>query len=922
MIKIKKVYKKICNREILNVTDINFPDAGIIGIFGESGSGKTTLLNILSLICNDFEGDIEFNNLSYKELIKEKNESLLRQNLIGYMHQNPFLIDNLTIEENLLLSFETDNTLIIKTKIERVLKEVGLYSKAKQLVKNLSGGEKQRVSIARCLIKNYKVVLCDEPTGNLDFRNSESFMKLIKEISSRILFIVVSHDVKKTLSYCDGYIKLKDGIVVEKSLKEEKESSINHKLGESNKLNKLFIKKYINSFFKFKKVRCLLFSIISIIAFISIGTICILKNDISSSMKSSFSKIFDSNDIVVNQNFDEKNNRIKDSCEIDIIQGIQRNFPDCVESYGNIYSNNFENIFKDTNNLSLVTSTKSIPIEGYSIRNFNEVIPPYLIEDMTYIMKRESLLADEIILSLNEKQINDMCFDLKIKRNADELFKTIKEDGVYVSLNVSNVSWGYDDQEIFQVVGFVKSNSKTIYHDDLSFSEVLFENQLHLNSTYHSEKEYEPWTLRKSHYIKLNANCSDFLVNSLSNDLLSSYCFEPINDSYLSSFEINKSYWNSCYVVYRKPSGSFNTQIIKNLEENSYENFVISSLNSYINVGSSFLSGFMNPIALSSSEELNSEIIDGYVSYKNSGSIEDSFKENIEKGIFAGILNSFGVNLRIKNQSSHSKIIGNYSSSINEVLISTAMKEKLNIDIHDFIYLGMVNVSEINTENPRIYKTKIEVCGIVESDEYELYGNSYFSILLFQELFKTKYENFIPNALILKAKENINIEKQIDLLSSSFKDYSFSSPFLNMNKNIDNTLFIIEIILTIFAIFSNVISILLIREILLSIVNEFERDVILFKIMGKENKDSLEVFDRFVIKIFLKTLISSLFFCFLISVLISITIAKQSGTAPVFSINVSLIFIFIVLAILFFLFARNSIMKSINKINFYEIMRK
>lgn len=216
------------------ITDLNltFSDTGFVAILGKSGCGKTTLLNILGGIDLDYIGSVEFDD---KEMQKASHNDILthRSHTTSFIYQKGSLFDNMTVKQNLEIVLNMQNK---KANIKDMLEKVGLSGYENKKVKELSGGEKQRVAIARSLLKDSKVILADEPTSALDSKNAHRILALLKEISKDKLVIIVSHDVKKVMMYVDRAIKFVDGAV-------EEDKIVNEVTGEVKPFKKRLPKK-------------------------------------------------------------------------------------------------------------------------------------------------------------------------------------------------------------------------------------------------------------------------------------------------------------------------------------------------------------------------------------------------------------------------------------------------------------------------------------------------------------------------------------------------------------------------------------------------------------------------------------------------------------------------------------------------------
>ena len=206
MLELRNIYKKYKDNYVLNNISLNFPSHGLISILGESGSGKSTLLNIIGLIDTPSKGKYYINK---KDTSKLKNKKIdnIHKSFISFIFQQYNLIENMTVENNININNDSKNFI----SIVKMLKIENLLTKK---VKDLSGGEKQRVVIARSLMNNPKVILADEPTGALDSINRKIVMELLKKISKDCLVIMVTHNEDDAYKYSNRVIKLCDGRVV------------------------------------------------------------------------------------------------------------------------------------------------------------------------------------------------------------------------------------------------------------------------------------------------------------------------------------------------------------------------------------------------------------------------------------------------------------------------------------------------------------------------------------------------------------------------------------------------------------------------------------------------------------------------------------------------------------------------------------
>jgi putative ABC transport system ATP-binding protein len=219
LIDIKNVRKQYSSGEdvveALSGVDISIESGEFITIMGQSGSGKSTLLSVLGGMNHPTSGDVEMAGVKLYQLPGEKLADFRAQNL-GFVFQSFNLISYLTAIENVMLplAIVRMSTAAKKSAARQVLERVGLGGKLDRLPNQLSGGEQERVAIARAIVNNPHILLADEPTGNLDSRTSEEVMTLFRELNDAGQTVVMVTHNPENGAYADRTIHLKDGMVV------------------------------------------------------------------------------------------------------------------------------------------------------------------------------------------------------------------------------------------------------------------------------------------------------------------------------------------------------------------------------------------------------------------------------------------------------------------------------------------------------------------------------------------------------------------------------------------------------------------------------------------------------------------------------------------------------------------------------------
>ena len=204
MIKVKNLTHYYNNDKALENINLEINKGEFICLVGESGSGKSTLLSIISTLLKPTKGELFFENLNYKNI---KDIDDFRKTNIGFIFQFHYLINYLTVKENIKLA----NEKATENEIHNLLKILRIENLSNKYPNEISGGQRQRVAIARALINKPKVIIADEPTGNLDSKNSLNVFEIFKKLSQeQVTIIVATHD-KNLAKFANKIYEVKDG---------------------------------------------------------------------------------------------------------------------------------------------------------------------------------------------------------------------------------------------------------------------------------------------------------------------------------------------------------------------------------------------------------------------------------------------------------------------------------------------------------------------------------------------------------------------------------------------------------------------------------------------------------------------------------------------------------------------------------------
>lgn len=214
---VRKVYGTVIKTEVLHGINLTFEEGSFNSIVGQSGSGKSTLMNIMGTLDLPTSGEITINGkrtdtMSKNELAAVRNET------IGFIFQFHYLLPEFTAFENILMPYKIKAIRPSREVIERakeLMEVVGIAQVKDNLAPNMSGGQQQRTAIARALINNPKVILADEPTGNLDSDTSAKVFRLMRDLNAKYgtTFIVITHD-RRIAEETDRIVEIRDGNIV------------------------------------------------------------------------------------------------------------------------------------------------------------------------------------------------------------------------------------------------------------------------------------------------------------------------------------------------------------------------------------------------------------------------------------------------------------------------------------------------------------------------------------------------------------------------------------------------------------------------------------------------------------------------------------------------------------------------------------
>lgn len=849
MIRIKGLNKSFGTREIIKDFSVTLPNNGIVSLVGHSGCGKTTLLNMIAGVDQNYDGEISIDNINLKNL-SENELSEYRLRNIGFVFQNFNLFNLQSVAQNVAMPLDACSNSPKGVKKKRVIDALNLLSikeLAKKPVNKLSGGEKQRVAIARAIINSPKVVLCDEPTGALDEKNSENIFNFLKEISNTTLVIIATHDLESARKYSGKLIYFDHSSIKEEDLNTNncsvKPLLINIKK-KDRKLN-------LSTHFKInhaiqknrsKKYRSLIMNMMLSLSLTGVGLSLIVKDSVSKKINTAFSEILNGNQIIMNLKGENGGSfNASYSASKEHIYKIHDMYTSYFDGVGVNYLVNFEDFFRDKNEFKIVSQSNSYIVPSFSARNINDF---KLLKDnkdgVYYPVNINNLENDEVVLGIPYVDMVNICFALRIQRNYTTLGHYLYENDVNFVLNVENSNWQYNDEQIFKVKAVCESESCTIYHSNQFFNEFVFEECMRLPSDDNSTHEY-PWEMEKIYYLRTKEDCSKFLNASLYDDELNDYVFERTNEKYNPLLcGPNRECNEKRVYAYFVDKNAINLADLKTIKKDMPElrGYFLTSGFGYSSFGSNIFSGFSKNVFVSMDETKIDDAIDADTAIGNNNNLIIDLPSGIVQGNF---LNSLGNGLRFSTRINN-LIYGRLPRNNNEIVVSSGLAEKLG-GIQEILGKYMVfagDSDEIVADGKLIKtyrKTKILITGINEENKNYLYHSPDWTISFFRDKLGVSNFNLLPSGVVFELDEKIDTKKIVNLLSQKYRNYEFQSPLDVITDNINSTLEYANTILMAFSILSIVISVLLLCTIILLNIIESKDEILLFKYLGIKKSD-------------------------------------------------------------------------------------
>ena len=520
MIELKNICKSYHSNGIYEVAlkniNLDLSSKGLISVVGKSGSGKTTLLNIIGSLDNSDFGELIVDGKNIREFSDNELDSY-RNKYVSFIFQNYNLIDHMSVIDNIKLkmtiSYDDENRVIYEA--EEALKKVGLYKYKNKLPMYLSGGEKQRIAIARAISSDSKIILCDEPTGALDHKTGIEILNILKELSKEKLVIMVTHNIELAKKYSNRIITMEDGEIISDTGNKKTDDIIEDFKIPKIKMDIKTIIKIAYSNLKLKKKRNILLALTASIGIVGISIILSISNGFNDSLDEYEKYISNKVPVIISSYKQEKSNKkYSESKIININKDENSNYIN--KTFIN-YFNNINKEYVSSIKYNYLVKLNIINKDYYELDNsIFKTMPNNIKENYDLVEGRLPSRYDELLLEINTDNSFSSGISKSLNLKNNDALDTIINKEIKLVLNNDFYYRNEDsfnkktiDKEMYdnknniklKIVGIIKvkkdkvdevTSDNSIYYMDTLVNQVISKNK---NSDIVNEQKNKDYNL-------------------------------------------------------------------------------------------------------------------------------------------------------------------------------------------------------------------------------------------------------------------------------------------------------------------------------------------------------------------------------------------------------------------------------------------
>ncbi|MCR5078707.1 MAG: ATP-binding cassette domain-containing protein [Bacilli bacterium] len=891
LVLIRNLRKKIGQQLILKDLSFTLPSVGLIGILGPSGCGKTTLLNILAGLDGKFKGSVVALGRSLNGM-DEDSRADFRLREIGYVTQIPSLLELENVFTNVTIPLETlyaDSKKNIERKTFDALRFVGLDKKAKRRVNSLSGGEKARVSLARALANDPRIILADEPTGALDSKNSERVFSLLKRTSLKRLVVVVSHDEDTLRRYADRVLLMKDGEI-------EDDQAINNDY-EGNppasirldyiknvpSLSGFTLFRHARSVMKARRVRKIICTAMISLGLLGLGLSTYIYFSLDEQVGKALSGFIPDSCLVM-----EKANAPSSpysniyACDMKLASQLARDNEE-INGYGVTLITDYESVFPDENDFYIYKeSGNNYRLEDFSSRSINDFL---WIEESTkvYPAPTKKMALNEVVLGLPYDYMFRLAFELGSIRDYESLGNFLKGGQVSMLCLLANDAAGFENDDLFDIVGVVETEVPCFYHTDTLWNYHYFIDHLHFHDVSYPglKNMQEMFALPFLGYEK---EFEKYIKRNRDNEKLASLIYDPFQADYMPSLEdeANPLSLKRMY-LYSADKYGISSKEIGELREfcSSIEGTLPGSTRGFYASSSSLLSGFSNRVYLSNNESISHQIGE---TCSIMGKEDAELPISLPTGSISAELSSGADGIRLVGGKKRYSV-GHAPSSIHEICLSSTLYSSWGEP--EYIYLTYERKRE-DYEDVVLREfsyASLKVVGVEIESKPTMYVPSYWTYDFPLCALGASGFDLEPSGYLLNFPSDSEASKAMESLSKNFPSYNFLYPSKEVRKTVDETTSYIGVVLIAFSFLALIVASVLFFTAMSITVEESKGELNMFYRIGISRADRVKSIRMFVLNQTLSSLIPSLLILVVLEVATNLFISKMFATAAGFPLS-------------------------------------
>lgn len=885
---LKKAY--LPNHLILNDLSFTIKKRGLYAILGKSGSGKTTLLSLIGGMDFSYDGSIQVSQKELKNLT-EKEKDDYRLHIVSFVFQNFVSQEDETVYENLCKVFDIlkiDSTEKRK-RINTVLQRVGLLDKKNQLFKDLSGGEKKRISLARGLLKDTPILLLDEPLSSLNFQMRQEVTKILEVESKTRIVIFITHEAEEIPSGCTIF-QLKDGKLIVKQTKNNTEDILTP---FATKRKSLSLKTKLRFSLQFLIRNNTFLSIIVtsfVLSLFSIAFSFQLSTSISESLKASFSSYMNSNSMVVKVKDQSYINNELTYVNFNSLKSIEQSCKDDVLFATEFYLSSLDDFFFTEQKVNLFCNNKTLSLPKINLNSFLHATT--LKEEN---MNEPLLKKDEIILQLDEDRLFGL-YQLLFQQkpisiddlSLQKINTQLQKKKIMIQIKADRDIWNYhlkDSFRLFKVL--LGKNGKVIVSDSL-FPNYFVSEILHFKERLPDEEETVPWTLVKVPGIALRKDkIGEFVLHFLKTEISELYTFEIVHQS---GYYINNDNSTHNHLVFYKDYKKrisypqiekFRNKYPEEVKKVSYS----SSVYSY--TASGYISGFYKPFFFSKYKDKLNNIQDEYHhSEQNLGAFQSSAIQVDQSVLKGDLLSSVNKKSILFSSYTNEKLIqGRKPNNLKEIAISSSLAIQLfgktTNALNEKLYLLTLDKTiPQNSSYENIFlRGEAIITGIYEDKENKIYHDPFFPLAYLFPYGTLTAEQMKPTDVVLELDKDLHSkEEYFNLLEHFSADLVGSFPMSLIIEEIEHTLKMLSTLFLCLSSFCFIASTFLLSLCLYLILNKDRKNIAVLLSLGYRKQDIANYYFFLCLFLGIISYILSLFFSIIVERILKDTLNTLLNT--------------------------------------------